>query len=253
VSQTGGIILLITLIVKKHAHAHLKYKWFSGLTIFTVLYLLSTFIFVPFIAEKFGRVSLPVFPNSSLAPASFTSYLLNRNYVRKELKRELLIISENFHSEFPDSKILYLDANFPFFNQFPLLPHLSHDDGEKVDLALFYLKNNESYQNKVPTLTGYGYYINPERGEFNQNEFCKTKGNNFYDFAGKLVFVNKNNYRLAAKRTKFLLQLLIADRKIKKIFLEPHLKNRLGFTTVDKIRFQGCHSVRHDDHIHIQL
>ena len=31
-----------------------------------------------------------------------------------------------------------LDGNFPFITGFPLLPHLSHDDGEKVDLAFYY-------------------------------------------------------------------------------------------------------------------
>ncbi|NNE79114.1 MAG: hypothetical protein HKN18_02480 [Silicimonas sp.] len=37
-----------------------------------------------------------------------------------------------------------------------------------------------------------------------------------------------------------------------KIFLEPHLADRLGVAG-DKVRFQGCRAARHDDHIHIQL
>jgi len=38
-----------------------------------------------------------------------------------------------------------------------------------------------------------------------------------------------------------------------KIFIEPHLKSRLGFANDSKVRFHGCAAVRHDDHIHIEL
>jgi len=31
-----------------------------------------------------------------------------------------------------------LDANFPFFDGFPILPHLSHNDGNKIDIAFYY-------------------------------------------------------------------------------------------------------------------
>ncbi len=34
--------------------------------------------------------------------------------------------------------------------------------------------------------------------------------------------------------------------------MQTRFKTRLKFNS-DKIRFQGCHSVRHDDHIHVQL
>ena len=37
-----------------------------------------------------------------------------------------------------------------------------------------------------------------------------------------------------------------------KVFIEPHLKDRMKLTN-SKIRFHGCGAVRHDDHIHIQL
>jgi len=37
-----------------------------------------------------------------------------------------------------------------------------------------------------------------------------------------------------------------------KIFIEPHLVKRLKLAS-NKIRFQGCRAVRHDDHLHVQL
>ncbi|MBB3160132.1 hypothetical protein FHS25_000564 [Rhizobium laguerreae] len=39
---------------------------------------------------------------------------------------------------------------------------------------------------------------------------------------------------------------------LRKIFIEPHLKNALGIAD-SHIRFQGCRAARHDDHIHIQV
>jgi hypothetical protein len=43
-----------------------------------------------------------------------------------------------------------------------------------------------------------------------------------------------------------------ADPSIEKVFIEPHLKNRLQLTS-PKVRFQGCHAARHDDHVHVQV
>ncbi len=39
---------------------------------------------------------------------------------------------------------------------------------------------------------------------------------------------------------------------VEKIFVEPHLAERLG-VQADTIRFQGCRAARHDDHIHMQV
>ena len=61
------------------------------------------------------------------------------------------------------------------------------------------------------------------------------------------------NYLMDTPATKRLLLKFIRQPQIKKIFLEPHLKQRLGLQKEKKIRFHGCRAVRHDDHIHIQL
>ena len=53
-------------------------------------------------------------------------------------------------------------------------------------------------------------------------------------------------------RTRFLLAHLARDRRVSKIFVEPHLKARMGLDAA-KIRFQGCRAARRDDHIHVQL
>ncbi len=39
---------------------------------------------------------------------------------------------------------------------------------------------------------------------------------------------------------------------INKIFIEPHLKIRLGLST-EKIKIHGCQTVSHDEPIHLQI
>jgi hypothetical protein len=54
------------------------------------------------------------------------------------------------------------------------------------------------------------------------------------------------------ERTELLLHELIAAPEVQKILIEPHLKLRLHAHDA-KVRFQGCHAARHDDHIHFQI
>ena len=55
------------------------------------------------------------------------------------------------------------------------------------------------------------------------------------------------------KETAFLVQQFLKQKAVSKIFLEPHLKYRLGLGKQSRIRFHGCGAVRHDDHFHVQL
>ncbi len=54
------------------------------------------------------------------------------------------------------------------------------------------------------------------------------------------------------ERTEALLRKFISAPETQKILIEPHLKIRLH-ADVPKVRLQGCHAARHDDHIHIQI
>jgi hypothetical protein len=47
-------------------------------------------------------------------------------------------------------------------------------------------------------------------------------------------------------------EIMVGHDRVEKLFLEPYLKRNLGISHA-KVRFQGCHSVRHDDHIHLQI
>ena len=137
-----------------------------------------------------------------LKAQSFFYILANRNYVRPKLNESLTQISTNFEKQNIGIKIIYLDANFPFINGFPLLPHLSHNDGKKVDVSLIYEEPNGELTNKKPSISGYGVYENPTAKEYDQNEDCKKRGNWQYDFPKYLtleLFIRTLNFLTKAR------------------------------------------------------
>lgn len=223
--------------------------------LFAVLYLFATFALVPVLAKPFGRVPLPVLSKNHIGPVSVWTCILNRNYVRPELKKTLETVANNLSGRFPDAEIRYLDANFPFFNGFPLLPHLSHNDGCKLDLAYFYTdRETGKPTNGKPAFSGYGVFEGPRSGENNTTEMCLEKGYWQYDYSRYLTLgSDPENYAFDEMRIRAMIELFAAQASVQKMFIEPHLKMRLGLNAMDKLGFQGCRAVRHDDHLHLQI
>jgi len=223
-------------------------RWKKLLLSFT-LYFISTLLIIPQIASIFGRV--PVQHTEDIIPATWFTVLTNRNYVRPAVNKILLETAKKIKPQ--GIKVIYLDANFPFMNGFPLLPHLSHNDGRKLDLALVYENKKGIIIPAKKSRTGYGVYVNPKAGEVDQLQKCKKAGYYQYDYS-KYFSLGAVNQELvfSEKGTKILVKRLLEHSDIQKIFIEPHLKSRLGLTD-DRIRFHGCRAVRHDDHIHLQI
>ncbi|MEZ4805212.1 MAG: hypothetical protein R2852_06950 [Bacteroidia bacterium] len=215
---------------------------------------MTTFFILPVVAKPFGRVPLPLTESNHLQPLNIWTCLLNRNYVRPELKQATIEVANQMNDKFPGTTVNYLDANFPFINKFPLIPHLSHDDGKKLDLSFCYRdsKTNKS-TNECPSFIGYGIYEMPLPNEKNTAGYCAEKGYWQYTLMTKVISQdNKANFTFDRNRTKELVDLFAKQTSIGKIFIEPHLKKRLNLSS-DKIRFHGCQALRHDDHIHVQL
>ena len=63
--------------------------------------------------------------------------------------------------------------------------------------------------------------------------------------------INKG-YVFSKKGTKKLINSILKNQSLGKLFIEPHLKSRMSLNDT-RIRYHGCRAVRHDDHIHIQL
>ncbi|MDO5978053.1 hypothetical protein [Flavivirga spongiicola] len=241
ITQVGGLVWVLALFIS------VKYKKKKRF-IFPILYLTFNLLIIPPIAKQFGRERLPIF-SKNLKPRNWIYPLFFRNYVTPNLKSLLEISSKKLKQN--NIQITYLDANFPFINKFPLLPHLSHNDGKKIDISFMYLDKNRKATAKKPSVSGYGTYTNPEKNH--TSESCLKKGYWQYDFSKYLTFGTLNNLKLDKNGTFILIKELLSHSKTQKIFIEPHLKQSLKLNNETKIRFHGCQAVRHDDHIHLQI
>lgn len=256
-TQIGGLIYLLSFFTHGFINKRLS-SAISRTTVefgsFVILYTLATFLIVPKIAPSFGRVSLPLTESDHLKPLNFLTCFLNRNYVQPELKEAVSKVSKQIAKKHPGTVVNYLDASFPFINGFPLLPHLSHNDGRKLDIAFCYIdKKTGEETNSVPSVIGYGVSEDARPNEMNTAKLCAAKGNWQYTLLSKIVPQgNKQEFIFDSTRTKELVSLLASAPKIEKIFIEPHLKARLKLQS-NKIRFHGCGAVQHDDHIHVQM
>lgn len=241
------IYLVAILLVNKNKKSY-RLKRFLA---FTLLYGLITFLIVPYIAPFFGRQKIK---DSSIVKAqTFITKLTNWNYVTTDMNKVLQDVSLSLQKRYPKIKLVYLDANFPFFDGFPLLPHLSHDDGKKIDITFIYENTEGTITNLKKSNSGYGIFISPINKEHNQTRICKSSGFWQYDYNKYLTFGKVNSHlTFSDQANTILLELISEHPKTQKIFIEPHLKERLQLTS-KKIRFHGCKSVRHDDHIHFQV
>ncbi len=257
-SQIGGIVYLLTLPIfhlinrrfNQRVLIRLMMKYFSFLTFY---FIISVFI-VPPVAKAFGRVPLPVFSDSNLKPLSLLTCALNRHYVTPEFYSVITASAIEMNQYYPGTVTTYLDANFPFLNGFPLLPHLSHNDGKKIDLA-FYYKDNQGRQlnHYSPSWIGYGVFEAPKPGEENTPEFCEKEGYWQYSILEMIARKSeKDKTKLDEERTRKLIKLMSGQNIVSKVFIEPHLKSRMRINS-QKVRFHGCGAVRHDDHIHVQI
>jgi hypothetical protein len=256
-TQVGGLVYLLSFFTYPLISRRVKNQYFRGILkfgSFLILYLSTTFLIVPLIAKPFGREQLPITQKNNIKPLTIFTCLLNRNYVRAELKESVFRVANEMNQRFPETTLNYLDANFPFFNGFPLMPHLSHNDGKKLDIAFCYRDKKTNQQtNKCPSFIGYGIGETPLPGETNTASSCAGKGHWQYSFLQKIIPQgSKQNFIFDNIKTRELVNLFASQRPIEKIFIEPHLKTRLKLSS-DKIRFHGCQAVRHDDHIHVQL
>jgi len=253
-TQVGGVVLLITLagsLLIRRFVDHSMVKRFMSPLLFIVLYAVTIVVVVPPLAKQYGRVALPW--SGNLQPLTIWTCLLNRHYVTPSLKEMVTEATEVFLKEHPGRTVNYLDANFPFKNEFPLWPHLSHDDGRKLDIAFFYATHSGEVTSEVPSAIGYGVCEGPLPGEVNYPERCAAKGYWQYSLLAKLIPQGRKSlYTFDGEATADFATLLVKDHRTQKLFLEPHLKERLKLRS-SKIRFHGCQAVRHDDHIHVQV
>jgi hypothetical protein len=230
-TQLGGLAWLFAMFFKRRV------------VVFTMAYVALALVAL-LIAPMFGREAISCISQNTYRMKSPIYCALNRQYVTPELKAVLEDFSTKMDQKFPQTTTLVLDANFPFIAGFPLLPHLSHNDGRKVDLAFYYKNDNGFLSGKTKSPLGYFAF---EDGPTSCPQKTLTLR---WDMAWLQKFWP--DYHLEPQRMTTALELLGDDKRIAKVFIEPHLKSRFNARN-SKIRFQGCRAARHDDHIHLQL
>ena len=260
-SQIGGLVLLVCLPVFNFINEKVKEKIGRNvlkISTFCLFYALTTFFIVPPLAASFGRVRMPYSDeNPNLKPHNFYSVLLNRNYVTPQLRAVTEGVAAKMTLKYGDTCVLaYLECNFPFIDGYQLYPHLSHNDGQKIDLSFQYLDAaTKQPTSERPSWLGYGVCEEPKAGEENQPEMCYERGEWQYNFMRKYIIPQwrKQDFVFNANQTHDLIRFFLADNHVNFVLIEPHLKKRLGFETVPKVRRPPCEAVRHDDHIHVAI
>jgi hypothetical protein len=251
-TQIGGVVLWLCLpvLASVPVAAGAKRRAVQA-GLFGIIYLAAVFWMVPALAPLSGRVPLPwtASPQVPLQPANPLFFLMARNYVTPSLYQALERTAVSVSRQSPGTVVVYLDACFPFFNGFPMLPHLSHHDGQKADLAFMYQDARAGRPlSGPPSWFGYGAYEQPKAGEMQPCRGVSSPLRWDFDRLQPLFAFA----RMDPVRTKILVEALSRDPGVQKILLEPHLKARMDIRS-DKVRFQGCRAARHDDHIHVQL
>ncbi|UTW60876.1 hypothetical protein KFE98_12665 [bacterium SCSIO 12741] len=250
-TQVGGLLFFVFRFVLYPGFPKSWKSWWISTPLFVLFYALNCAFLVPQLASLWNREPLPLI-DDQVAPGTWLTTLCNRQYVDQEMAAVVYRTAEEFQKEYPGGKIIYLDANFPLIDGFPLFPHLSHNDGKKLDLAFVYSTPNGQILNQGTTWSGYGHYEGPNEGEVDQVTPCLEE-NPLYSFMEYLsLFPLRGGYTLDEAKTSWIIEYLVKQDQVEKIFIEPHLKTRLR-VRYEKVRFHGCHSVRHDDHIHFQL
>lgn len=259
-TQVGGLVYALSRWVSQRLLMRLSVgSWIARSLLrvgcFAGLYALATFVVVPHLAPLFGREALPCEDSASRhfrAHNVFTC-VLNRNYATPAVERLLTDLGAAMDGRYPGSRVEYLDANFPFIDGFPLLPHVSHDDGRKIDLAYFYLSTDPARPGPVepPSWIGYWAYVQPKLGEARP---CEGRHSYLrWDF--NWLQPAFDGAALDPERTAAMLEWLEGqgpDYGLTRILLETHLQERLG-AHGPLVRFQGCSVARHDDHMHLSL
>jgi hypothetical protein len=237
-TQIGGVAYLAALPATWRWRRVSRWRHTAYLATATVvIYAVASIAIVPPLAAQFGRVRIPC------ATSTWVGCVLNRTYARPQLAELIDMLNMRLAHDYPGSRVTVLDAGFPFFDGFPLPPHLSHHDGRKVDLAYFY-RDARPIARGSPSPVGYFHYQQPRAGD---HEPCVGRITPLrWDFAW--LQPKEPAWVLDEERARAMVLWLKGRPEVTRILIEPHLAQRLGVSG-GKVRFQGCFAARHDDHL----
>jgi hypothetical protein len=208
---------------------------------------------LPLVAARTGRVRLPLVATQAtpVGPRSLGYVLLLRNYARPHARDALLAAARTTAEAHPGTVVRYLDAAFPF-PVVPMLPHLSHVDGERIDLAFLHTSSDGDPVDGTPSPIGYWGYAEPvgaaeERAFRTRAASCRGSGRRWDLDALQPLWPH---LPLDRARTRTLLRALAAQKRVNSLLLEPTLHAALS---APKLQANPCSVARHDDHVHVTV
>lgn len=196
-----------------------------------------------------GLVSLPCDASTPLEPTRSYYCRENRHYVTPAVRDALVATANAMRGRFPNEVVRFMDASGPGGTK-PFPPHLSHGDGRQIDLALYYTDRQGRPLDSFPATDAYGGYWPAEPPRPGEQRACPQGRPGK---AEKPDPPSNRPWRLDESRTATLVRILIADPRVRRVFIEPHLERRFGLWGHPKLRFAGCEAARHDDHIHVDF
>lgn len=196
-----------------------------------------------------GLVSLPCDDSEPLAPVKPDYCRSNRHFMTPDARDAVVGAARAVAARFPGTRLQFMDASGPD-GVVPFAPHLSHGDGRQIDLALFYTDRNGQPMDAFAASRSYGPWWPAEPPRPGEDLACPggRKGR-----AEKPDPPADRPWQLDEPRTKALIDAMLADTRVRRILIEPHLERRLGYWGHPKMRFAGCQAARHDDHLHIDF
>ena len=224
-----------------------QYRKTKGVGKLFGVYMLASLFVVPLIAQKTGRTRLPLYTTETLplGPQSILFPLLNRTYLRHHTYDALVDSVQRASKKEPDMIVRYLDGGFPF-PIITLLPHLSHIDGQRIDLA-FQFKKNDQYIDGARSPIGYWGYAQESK------ERCTNNKSTYiiplrWDF--KWLQPLLPDLKLDIKKNRTLFKSLASHKNVCGILVEPTLHKLLS---APKLKTNSCDVARHDDHFHVSI
>ena len=254
-TQIGGAVLIAALIAARFV-PRTDRRTAAAVAFFVVFYAGASLWVLPPLASLSGRQPLAcsVSEDAPVRPHGLLYCVLNRHYASPRVADMLTRLADDLSRSFPGIQVVYLDAGFPLFEGFPLPPHLSHDDGRKVDLALLYRADGEPPSATItPSPIGYWGFEQPRAGDPAPCAGRSTLLTLRWDMDWLQGLWPERTLDVSANRA--MIRWLSGNGRrhgVEKVLLEPHLQRRLGVAG-PMVRFQGCRAARHDDHVHVQI
>ncbi len=226
------VVVFLTVLTQLGGLVWIASRWFRRPVLLFVLAYAGVWGAVQVLAPLVGRVALPCF-GAPLRSQSVVYCGLMRNFVTPELAEVARDAAGRVEADFPGTVTLALDGGFPFLDGVPLLPHLSHDDGEKLDLAFLYADAEGEYlpgQTRSPL----GYFAFEA---LDAPEDCPPV---WLTLRWRMGWLQGwfGAMEVEPQRTAALVRALLEDGRMGKVFVEPPIVKQLGLSD-PKLRFQG--------------